>query len=294
MEQKTLDPGLEKKLLKAQKNEITQYHVYEKLSKSAREPHNKSVLRRIADEELRHHDICINLTCQDVRPSRIKVWMYHLMSLVFGVTFSLKFMERKEGREHVVYSELSETMPETLAIARDEIRHEKQLLDLINDERLNYSSDIVRGMNVAIVEITGALAGLTFAFQNSRLVTETVIIIGIIMSLSVMSTEYLAAKTDSHIDRPLKSLLYAGFANIVTILILLLPYFLFGNIYVALAVTIAAAVIVIYVFAFYIAVVRDISIRKRFLEMAMISMGISALAFGIGLLARLLLHIEVI
>lgn len=294
MELKTLGPEIEKQLLKAQKNEITEHFIYEKLSKSAKEPHNKSVLKRIADEELKHHNVCINFTCQDVKPNRLKVWFYYLVSLAFGVTFSLKFMERTEGRDYIIYSKLSETMPETLAIARDEIRHEKQLLDLIDDERLNYSSDIVRGMNVAIVEITGALAGLTFAFQNRELVVGTVIIIGIIMSLSVMSTEFLAAKTAFHIASPLKSLLYAGVANIFTIFILLLPYFLFRNIYTALAVTIAMAVIIIYVFAFYISVVRGISIKKRFFGMALISLGITGLAFGIGLLARLILHIEVI
>ena len=185
MELKTLDPKVEKRLLEAQRNEITEHFIYEMLSKTAKESHNQRVLRQIADDEMEHHNICINFTCQDVQPNRFKVWAYHMMSLLLGVTFSLKFMERTEERERLVYSELSETIPETLVIARDEIRHEKQLLEMIDDQLLKYSSDIVRGMNVAIVEITGALAGLTFAFQNSRLVIETVIIIGIIMTLSV-------------------------------------------------------------------------------------------------------------
>ena len=294
MEPQAIDPRIEKQLLSAQKNEITQHFVYRILSRSVRNPHNKAVLERIAAEELKHHDVCINFTCQDVKPARFKVWMYFLMSLVFGVTFSLKFMERAEGREHVIYSGLSAVMPETISIARDEIRHEQELLDMIDDERLNYSSDIVRGMNVAIVEITGTLAGLTFAFQNGQLVRDTVIIVGIIMSLSVMSTEYLAARADVHIDRPVKSLIYAGTANIITIFILLLPYYLIQNIYIAIGVSVTAAIGAIYVFSFYISVVLSIPVRKRFLEMLLISLGISALAFGIGLLARSLLHIHVI
>ena len=133
MEQKILEPDIEKRLLKAQRNEITQHFVYERLAKSAREPHNKSVLQRIADEELKHHDICNIFTCQDIKPNRMKVWLYYLTSRVFGLTFSLKFMERAEGREHVIFSELSDTIPETVDIARDEIRHEKELLELIDD-----------------------------------------------------------------------------------------------------------------------------------------------------------------
>ena len=291
---KVLPPDVEEQLAKAQRNEITEHFIFEVLSKSVKEPDNKRVLKQIAEDELQHHNVCLNFTCQDVRPNRLKVWMYYVMSRLLGVTFSLKFMERMEEHEYLAYSRLSDSMPETIAIARDEIRHEKQLLDMIDDERLNYSSDIVRGMNVAIVEITGALAGLTFAFQNKELVVETVVIIGIVMSLSVMSTEYLAAKADLHIASPLKSLLYAGVANLLTIFVLLLPYVFVQNIYVALGVTLAAATLVIYLFAFYISVVRGISIKKRFLEMALISLGIAGLAFGIGLLARLVLHIKVI
>ena len=294
MELKTLDPGTEKQLLKAQKNEITEHFIYEKLSTTAKESNNKRILKQIASEELKHHDICINFTCQNVHPDRLKVWLYYLISLIFGVTFSLKLMERAERRDHITYSGLSETMPETIEITQDEIKHEKQLMDLIDDERLNYSADIVRGMNVAIVEITGALAGLSFAFRNSALVVETVIIVGALMSLSVMSTEYLAAKADSHIASPFKSLLYAGVTNLFTIFMLVLPYLLFRNIYVALAVTVAVAIIIIFIFAFYISVVKDLSIKKRFLEMSLISLGIAALAFGIGVLARSILHIEIV
>jgi len=294
MEFKTLNPRTAKQILKAQKNEITEHFIYEKLSKTSKESNNKKILKQIATEELKHHNICISFTCQDVHPNRLKVWLYYLISQLLGVTFSLKLMERAERRDHITYSGLSEVMPETVEITRDEIRHEKQLLDLIDDERLNHSSDMVRGMNVAIVELTGTLAGLSFAFQNRALVVETVSIIGTIMSLSVMSTEYLAAKADSRIANPVKSVLYAGVANLFTIFMLLLPYIVFRNIYVALTVTIITAIIIIFIFSFYISVVKDISIKKRFLEMALISLGIAALAFGIGWLARLILHVEVV
>ena len=113
------------------------------------------------------------------------------------------------------------------------------------------------------------------------------------MSLSVMSTEYLAAKAGSNISNPVKSLVYAGIANLFTIFILLLPYLFLENIFIALIFSIIAAIIIIYVFSFYISVVKDISIGKRFLEMTLISLGIAALAFGVGLIARLVLHIEV-
>ena len=291
---KTFDAGTQKKLLKAQKNEITGHFIYDKLSRSVKGLQNKRVLQQISEEELKHHDVCVNFSCQDISPNRLKVWIYYLISLVFGLTFSLKFMERAERREHVIYGELAETVPETIEIAREEIKHEKQLLELIDDDRLNYSADIVRGMNVAIVEVTGTLAGLTLAFQDSGLVVETVIIVGLIMCLSLMSTEYLAAKTGSRVAAPLKSVLHAGAANILTIFLLILPYLLIRNIYLALALTITLAIIIIFIFAFFISVIRDISIYRRFFEMVSISIGISALSFGIGLLARSILSIDIV
>ncbi|NIW10536.1 MAG: rubrerythrin family protein, partial [Gammaproteobacteria bacterium] len=66
------------------------------------------------------------------------------------------------------YEEISKFVPAAKDIAKDEDEHEKQLIDLIDEERLKYTGDIVRGMNVALVELTGALAGLTLAIPNTR------------------------------------------------------------------------------------------------------------------------------
>jgi VIT1/CCC1 family predicted Fe2+/Mn2+ transporter len=144
------------------------------------------------------------------------------------------------------------------------------------------------------VEITGALAGLTFAFGNSSIVITTGLILGLIMTLSVTSTEYLAAKSGFSIKNPLKSVIYAGFANIFTVVFLLLPYLLIENIFIALGVTISIAIIIIFLFSFYLSVTRDTSTRRIFLEMASVSLGIAALAFAIGHFAKEFLHIHVI
>jgi VIT1/CCC1 family predicted Fe2+/Mn2+ transporter len=56
--------------------------------------------------------------------------------------------------------------------------------------------------------------------------------------------------------------------------------------------TILNAIIVIFVFTFYISVAKDISFRKRFFEMVLISLGIAALTFAIGFLIRAFLNVE--
>ena len=45
--------------------------------------------------------------------------------------------------------------------------HEQALIAMIDDERLQYISSMVLGINDALVELTGALAGFTFALGDS-------------------------------------------------------------------------------------------------------------------------------
>ena len=49
----TVKEDVIKKILLFQKNEITEYHIYMKLSKSVHCPNNSAVLEKIANDELR-------------------------------------------------------------------------------------------------------------------------------------------------------------------------------------------------------------------------------------------------
>lgn len=287
------DSETERKLVAAQKTEITEYHIYRKLADSVKSEHNREILRHISEDELKHHNLCNTVTCREVRPNRFKILVYYLIARIFGVTFGLKLMERGEDRAHAAYMEIAKTLPEVEAAALDEIRHGEELLDLIDDERLEYSSDIVRGLNVAVVELTGALAGFTFALQSTDLILTAGVILGITVSLSLTGTEYLSTKTSTSIKSPFKSAAYGGLANAITVIFLLFPYLIFTNIYIALGFLVLDAVIVIFILTFYLSVARNTSVLKMFLEMVSISLGIAALAFGIGVLARELLHIHI-
>ena len=288
-----LDQATKRKLLSAQRAEITEHFIYEKLSQSTKDPHNKGILKRISSDELEHHNVWKEYTGEDVKPDRLKIWMYYLISRILGLTFGIKLMERGEEQAQETYQEISKVVPAAKDIAREEDEHEKQLIGLIDEERLKYTGDIVRGMNVALVELTGVLAGLTLAIPNTRLILTVGLITGIAMTLSLASTEYLATRTGEGIRSPFKAVVYAGLANIFTVLFLVFPYFIFTNIYFSLGLMLLNAIIVIFLFSFYISVAKDISFWKRFPEMVLISLGVAALAFGIGLLARIFLHVEI-
>ena len=288
-----LDQAVKEKILTVQRAEITEHFIYGRLAQSIKGSHNKSILKRIGNDELAHHNFWTSYSGESARPNKFKIGLYYLISRIFGITFGIKLMEQGEEQAQKTYAEIAKFIPAAANVARDENRHERQLIGLIDEERLEYTSDIVRGLNVALVELTGTLAGLTLALPEKRLIIVAGLIAGIVMVLSVASTEYLATKTGEGVRSPFKAVLYGGLTNFFTVLFLIFPYLIFANIYFSLGLMVLNAIIVIFLFSFYISVAKEISFRKRFLEMVLISLGVAALAFVIGLLVRTYLHIEI-
>jgi VIT1/CCC1 family predicted Fe2+/Mn2+ transporter len=157
---------------------------------------------------------------------------------------------------------------------------------------LKYAGSIVLGLNDALVELTGALAGLTLALQNTRLIALTGSITGIAAALSMGASEYLSTKSEETAKSPLMASIYTGAAYIVTVILLILPYLLLDNYYACLGVTLAVAVTIIALFNYYISVAKDEPFRKRFLEMAGLSLGVAGLSFLVGYLIRSVLGVD--
>jgi VIT1/CCC1 family predicted Fe2+/Mn2+ transporter len=281
------------KLLVFQENEITEYHIYKRLAKSIQSPENQEVLERIADDELRHYGEWRQYTQQDVEPNRFNIWKYYWISRILGFTFGVKLMERGEEGAQEDYERLRDVIPEADAIAREENEHENALLELLDEELLQYTGSIVLGLNDALVELTGALAGLTLALQNTKLIALTGSITGIAAALSMGASEYLSTKSEETSKNPLRASIYTGGAYIVTVLLLILPYLVLENYYLCLACTLAAAVSVIAFFNYYISVAKDMPFKTRFLEMTGLSLGVAVLSFFIGFLVRTFLGVDV-
>jgi len=288
-----LDRTIIDKILVAQRNEITEHVIYSKLAQSVADPQNKNILERISEDERRHYDLWKEYTHQEVKPSKLKIWLYYLLSKIFGITFGMKLMEKGEARAQATYQQIFDFVPAALDIEKDENDHERELLNSIDEERLRYVGSMVLGLNDALVELTGALAGLTFALQNRGLIATAGLITGIAASLSMAASEYLSTKSEGDSRDPLKASIYTGSVYFLTVLFLIFPYFLFVNHYCSLGFTFLNALLAILLFSFYVSVAKDIPFRKRFFEMAIVSMGIAGLSFGIGLLARRFLNIDV-
>jgi len=273
-------------LLKMQKAEMTEYIVYTKLARTDQK--NSEVLSKIAKDELSHYKKLKILTQIDVTPSWWRVIFYLFLAKLLGITFALKLMEQNEEKAQKSYKALEQT-----ELLSDEEEHEKMLLKLIDEERIEYIGSMVLGLNDALVELTGALAGLTLAIRNSKIVALSGIITGLAAALSMSASDYLSRKSEGGNKKPLRSALYTGIAYLITVLFLVFPYMVLDRPMVSLYWTIANAVLVILIFTFFVSVVKEDNFKKNFLEMLSISMGVAVISFFIGMVARRFFNIEV-
>ncbi len=287
-----MDINLKRQLSVSQKSEITDYLVYKKLAEISNVQRNKEVLKKIAEDEFAHYEFIKKLTGQEAKPNKVKIFFYFLIARAIGLTFSLKLMERGEDLAQSVYQKVKKDIPEFGRVFDDENRHEREIINLLDEDKLKYVSSIVLGLNDALVELTGALVGFTLALQNTRIIAIVGLITGIAASMSMSASEYLSTKQEETDRNPIKASVYTGFAYIVTVLFLILPYFVFSNIFICLGLVLVDALFVIVSFTFYISVAKELSFRKRFLEMAGLSLSIAVVNFFIGILIRKVFGIE--
>jgi VIT1/CCC1 family predicted Fe2+/Mn2+ transporter len=279
------------KLLAYQRSEITEHHIYARLAGTIRSPENRQVLEHIAEDELRHYQQWRGYTQQEVGPDRWSVWKYYLISRVLGFTFGAKLMEKAEGDIQGSYEQLKDVIPEADAIMHEEQEHEKTLLQMLDEERLRYTGSIVLGLNDALVELTGALAGFTLALGSTRVISLAGLITGISAAFSMAASDYLSTKAEGD-PRAAKSAVYTGVAYLATVVVLILPFLLLSNKFLCLGITLAVAIGVIWLFNYYLSVAKDVQFKRRFLEMGAISLGVAAFSFFIGFVLKKLLGVE--
>ena len=289
-----LSPAALAQIRAFQQNEVTEAEVYRRIAQRTKDAGNRDTLLRIADEEAKHAAIWQRYTGEEMRPQAGKVRRYALIALVFGFTFAVKLMEKGEAKAQISYEELAREAPEALDIRADEEAHEQALLAMLDEERLSYVGSMVLGMNDAMVEMTGTLAGLTLAMQNTRLIALSGLITGIAATLSMASSEYLSSKSEGREDA-FKSATYTGIAYLVTVALLILPYLLFDEAHYlwAMATMIVIVLLILVVFNYYISVAQDLPFKKRFGQMAGISLGVAALSFVIGILVKQFLGVDI-
>ena len=278
---------------KMQQSELTESVIYAEIAKFAKGEENKKTLLRLAAEEKAHYEIWKKYTGLKMKPQKRKIFKYKLLARILGFTFAVKLMENGEENAQKEYEVLFAEVEESIHIKQQEEEHEKALLEMLDEERLQYVGSMVLGMNDALVELTGSLAGFTFAMQNTRLIALSGLIMGISATFSMASSEFLAAKSEGRNDA-LKSCSYTGIAYLITVALLILPYLILGNsqYMTALFAMLIVVVLIIAGFTYYISVAKGEKFRPKFLEMTFISIGVAVISFFVGILAKHFLGVD--
>ena len=280
-----------RRLIRLQRMERTEMEVYRRLANRERKTENKIILQKISKQESNHYNILKEKTGEDVNFSKIRVYLHLITSIFLGLTFSLKLMEKTEQNAAREYRDLRYEN-----IAKEEDEHEKELLSLLEEDSLNYLSSIILGLSDALVELTGALAGLTFAFQELRVVALAGLVTGISASFSMAASEFLATKEENSNRSPIKAALFTGTAYIITVFLLVIPYLLLSDSseiiwglephIQALIITFIIGLLIIAFFNFYVSIAQDKSFNRRFIEMVLILLIVTLISFIIGLILR--------
>ena len=272
---------------KMQQNELTESVIYEKIARFAKGEENRQTLLRLSKEEKAHYYVWKKYTGSELKPESGKIFKYTLIARLLGFTFAVKLMERGEEHAQEEYEILAREVEESAFIRQQEEEHETALLGMLDEERLQYVGSMVLGLNDALVELTGSLAGFAFALQNTRLIALSGLIVGISATFSMASSEFLAARSEGRTDA-LKSCSYTGIAYLLTVIALIAPYLIFpaGQFIPALLCMLIVVVLIIAGFTYYTSVAQDEPFRSRFLEMAVISISVAVVSFVVGILAK--------
>jgi VIT1/CCC1 family predicted Fe2+/Mn2+ transporter len=287
-----IDSTLKSELIKIQRKEITEHIIYKKLSEKST-GNNSKVLTQISDDELSHYNQWKEYTKTEVKPSEFTVIKYLIIARVFGLMFMMKLLEENEEKAQINYQRIIKAIPKGKQIIADEERHEKLLISMIDEKRLNYMSSIVSGLNDAMIELAGELAGFTFALQNPALIGFAGLIAGIAQFLSSSASEielFLTERTIENREAIKKSFL-EGSIYLVTVFFLVTPFFMVQNPFIAMGISAFNSLIIIILFTYYVSIVKELSLKRMFSITFLITLGIGTLSFIIGWIVKTALNL---
>lgn len=280
------------------KAEYKDYILISELAKIEKSPQFKKILNTIAAHELRHYEFWSKLSSEkQFRSSSLEVFWIKLIRKILGVTFVAKLIEKEEQEAIAGYKKYLKEAPIDLRkkvedIINDEVEDERIIVDQIKESRVEYFSSVILGLNDGLIELTGALIGFSFAFNNHLFVASAGFITGVAASLSMASSAYLQARHEEGKD-PIKSGIYTGVSYIIVVILLVSPYFLLANIYNSIVTMFTIVALILAAVSYYTSVIFERSFKRQFLEMMVFSVGVALIAFAIGSLFRLFTGINV-
>lgn len=296
--QETVSPGLAKLAAESAQDEYADRSVYLALSHREKNPDFKKALEDIASGEQSHYEFWKTYAPEvKVSAKRLRMYVIVLIRVILGLTFTLKLMERHEGKLHERYRRIAESIPPTdkarfQAMMESEEGQEGLLIGEIQENRVKYMSFIVLGLADAVVEISGIHAGSLGIYGRTELAGLAGVIAGMAASIAMGTAAYAQAKQGFQ-GSAKWSAVYTGVSYMITAVFLALPYFLTANMAGALGTSLVVGVILVATMTFYDTVVSARPFKRQFAEIAGIIMAASLVLFIAGTLVGQYLGVRI-
>lgn len=260
--------------------------VYEALAEREGVPEFKEALLRLARLSEKQADFWsgrVDVAKHGVKPVKRNVRLYSLMRKVLGLTLTVRYIFGREEERIKMYRTycLSCTVDEDQRRIEEFAREMDDEIDSIKEERVEFFSNVILGFNDALIELTGVLVGFSFALKEPRFIIIGGLITGFSASMSMAASAYLQARHEED-GQPIKAALFTGVSYFVISILLVLPFILSASILLALALLFLVILILVAAVSFYSSVVMKRRYRSQFLEILLLSLGVSVVAFLIG------------
>ncbi len=154
-------------------------------------------------------------------------------------------------------------------------------------------SSLVLGMHDALVSTLGLVTGLAFADATQYIIILTGIIAAVSAGLSMTASEYLSQKAGGNSTTAMWRGVMTGIAYVFTSALLLVPFVLFRNPFVAVSATYIVGVAIIFGFNYLKSKMNAQKFLPAFIEMLVVCFVVTTVAFIIGESARVLFGISI-
>ena len=282
------------------KNEMTDYATYKRLASSEKAQTNKDMFEKLSAMEQNHYELWKKYCPPDTKeigPKRATVSLTLFLRRIFGASFAIKFLERREKSTVKKYEELKSSVPAEdqsafQSMIEDEKGHETAFADIVAGSYVKYISFIVLGLADALVEIAGIHAGSLGIYKSTELTGLAGIVAGAAASLAMASAAFAQAKQGFE-GSPGLAAGYTGGSYFVAAVALALPYFLTKTMLVAITSSVVVGLGIIAFVTWYNSIIVGSRFVREFSELAGVMLGATVALYVFGSIVRAVFGISI-
>ena len=283
------------------RDEMTDYTTYKRLAASEKIQSNRDMFDKLSAMEHTHYKLWMKYAPQgtkEIGPKRGTVYLVLFLRLLFGASFAIKFLERRERSTVGKYEALKGYVPpEDLSafqsMIEDEKGHETAFADVVAGSYVKYISFIVLGLADALVEIAGIHAGSLGIYKSTELTGLAGIVAGAAASLAMASAAYAQAKQGFE-GKPGLAAGYTGGSYFVAAVALALPYFLTHTMLAAITASVVVGLTIIAFVTWYNSIIVGSRFLREFSELAGVMLGATFALYVFGSIVRVLFGITIV